>query len=184
MSEIINEVIKFVEEECNKPTSNYGYDAFDHLIHVKNYAEVLAKRYEADLEVVILAALLYDIGSIRVGRENHHIEGIKITEKKLKELNYHPEKIELVKKCIFNHRGSVNNLKETKEEIIADADSMVCFDNIDGLFSAALVYEKKQRLEAKKSVLNKIKNSWNKLSFKESKIIIKPKYEAALLLLT
>lgn len=182
--EIVEEIRKFVEEECKKPTSYYGPDSYDHLMHVKSYAEILAINFNVDLEVIKLAALLHDIGSVMRGRKDHHITGVEIAENKLKELNYPQEKIEIIKKCILNHRGSINNLKLSEEEkIIADADSMACFENIDGLFITALVYEKKARVEARQSILNKVINSWNKLSFEESKIIIKPKYEALMLLL-
>ena len=75
MSEIVEDVRRFVEEECKKPNSNYGLDAYDHLIHVKKYAETLAEEFNVDLELIKLAALLHDIGSIMKGRENHHING-------------------------------------------------------------------------------------------------------------
>ncbi|MAG07268.1 metal-dependent phosphohydrolase [Candidatus Pacearchaeota archaeon] len=182
---IVEEVRKFVEEECKKPTSNYGADSYEHMIYVYHNVKVLAERFDADLdlEVVKLAALLHDIGSIIVERKDHHITGAEIAEKKLRELNYPEEKIELVKKCILNHRGSVNNGRESAEEqILADADAMAAFDNIDGLFMAALVYEKRERVDARKSVLNKVINSYNKLS-PEAREMAKPKYEAAMLLL-
>lgn len=180
----IQDIRMFVESECKKPTCHYGLDGWDHLNHVYNYASSLANKYSADLEIVLLAALLHDIGSIMCGRENHHITGAEIAEKKLKELGYAENKIQLIKNCILNHRGSVGGVKSSVEEqIIADADAMACFDNIDGLFIAALVYEKKNRIDSRSSILNKLKNSWNKLSFEESKKIIKPKFEAAMLLL-
>jgi len=118
------------------------------------------------------------------GRENHHITGAEIAGKKLKELNYPQEKIELVKKCILSHRGSQESDRETIEEkIIADADAMSNFDNIAGIFKAAFVYEKLEQGEAIKSVRRKLQNKWNKLHFEDSKNIIKPKYEAVMLLL-
>jgi uncharacterized protein len=182
---IVEQIRKFVEEECKKPTSKYGYEPYEfHFIPVYNYATELAKRLGADIEVVQIAALLHDIGSIIEGRENHHITGAKIAEQKLKELKYDKNKIELVKKCILNHRGSVKANKESKEEqIIADADSMSSFDNLPGIFKAAFVYENKNQGEAKKSVKTKLANCYEKLS-PEAQKIIKPKYDAAMLLLS
>ena len=180
---IIEEIRKYVEEECKKPTSKYGYDPYlFHFISVHDYAKQLSKKLNADVEVVELAAWLHDIGSIIYGRENHHITSAEIAEKKLRELNYPKIKIEQIKKCILNHRGSVNNLRGTVEEqIIADADVMSHFDNIAGIFMAAF-FENKNQGEAKISARNKLTNSWNKLS-SESKEIIKLKFEAAMLLL-
>jgi len=181
---IVEEIRKFVEEECRKPTSKYGYESYEfHFTLMYKYAKQLAEKLNADVEVVELAAWLHDIGSIIFGRENHQITGAKIAEEKLRELNYSEEKIAKVKKCILNHRGSTSNKKESVEEqIIADADAMSQFDNIEGIFKAALVYEGQNQREARKTTCQKLINHWNKLS-DESKKLIKPKYDAAMLLL-
>ena len=127
---------------------------------------------------------LHDIGSIIYGRDDHHITGAKIAEEKLKELQYPAEKIELVKKCILNHRGSQQNNRESiEEQIVAEADVMSNFDNIAGIFKATFVYENKNQGEAKGSVRRKLENKWKQLHFKNSRKIIKPKFEAAMLLL-
>jgi len=186
MEENIVEIIrKFVEEECKSPNSKYGYEPYEfHFALVHKYAKQLAEDFGADIEIIELAAWLHDIGSIIYGRENHDITGAEIAEKKLKELNYPPEKIEKVKKCILNHRGSRKNNRETVEEqIIADADSLSHFDNISGIFKAAFVYENKNQKEAQISAREKLIRSWDKLS-PNAKKIIKPKYDAVLLLLT
>jgi len=182
---IIEQVRKFVEDECKKPTSKYGYSPYlGHFIPMANYSKQLAEKLKADVEVVEIAAWLHDIGSIMIGRKDHHITGAEIAEKKLKELNYPDKKIEMVKTCILNHRGSINNHKESVEEqVIADADAMSAFDDIEGQFEASLVWEKKNRFEARKMVFKKLENSWNKLSFQESRDIIKPRYEAVIILL-
>jgi uncharacterized protein len=56
---------------------------------------------------------------------------MNIAEKKLIELNYPTEKIELIKKCILHHRGSKKFTRENiEEQIIAEADVMSAFDNL------------------------------------------------------
>ena len=183
--DIIEEVKMFVEEECKKPTSHYGYEPFEsHFAFVVKYSQELADKLEADKEVVTLAAWMHDIGSIIQGRENHHITGAKIAEAKLMEFGYDKEKTQLVKKCILNHRGSQNNERHSLEEkIVAEADAMSNFDNISGIFKAAFVYENHDQKKAGEVVKRKLTNKWNKLHFKESREIIKPKYEAMLVLL-
>jgi len=183
--DIIQAIKNFVEEECKKPTSKYGYDPFPfHFVQVVKYAEELANRLGGDKEVISIAAWLHDIGSIIYGRENHHSTGAEIAEKKLKELNYPSDKVGLIKKCILNHRGSQQNNRESiEEQIVAEADVLSNFDNIAGIFKAAFVYEKMNEGEAKDSVRKKLENKWNQLRFEDSKRIIKPKYEAAMLLL-
>lgn len=182
---IIQEIKNFVEGECKKPSSKYGYEPYPfHFIPMVGYAEKLADEMGGDKEVISVAAWLHDIGSIIYGREDHNITGAKIAEEKLKKLNYPVDKIELVKKCILNHRGSQKNNRESiEEQIIAEADVMSNFNNIAGIFKAAFVYEGKVQDEAKASVKRKLENKWNQLHFENSKKIIKPKYEAAMLLL-
>jgi len=183
--DIIKEVKKFVENECKKPGSKYGYEPFSfHFIPMVNYAEKLADELGGDKEVISLAAWLHDIGSIIHGREDHHITGAKIAGEKLKELQYPTEKIKLVKKCILNHRGSGQKERNSiEEQIIAEADAMSNFDNISGVFKAAFVYENKNQGEARDSVRQKLERKWKQLHFDNSKKIIKPKFEAAMLLL-
>jgi uncharacterized protein len=184
-SSTVEEVKGFVEEECKKPTSKYGYEPFIyHFVEVVKYAKELSDKLGGDKEVIQIAAWLHDIGAIVSGRENHHVTGAEIAEKKLKELNYPKEKIELVKKCILNHRGSQNNPRESiEEQILAEADVMSNFDNISGIFKAAFIYEDLDQKDAQETVRKKLENKWNQLHFEESKKIIKPKYEAAMLLL-
>lgn len=178
-TELIERVRAFVEEECKKPSSKYGYEPyFAHFVPVVDYAKKLAEKMGADVEVVILAAWLHDIGSIIYGRENHHITGAEVAEKKLKELGYPDVKISMVKKCILNHRGSVETRRESSEEqILAEADAMSHFASIEGLFNAAMIHEGLNQLNAKESILNKLTNSYNKLS-PIAKEIVKIKYDA------
>lgn len=183
--DIVEKIKIFVENECKKPSSKYGFEPFSfHFMQVAEYADKLADKLEGDKEIILIAAWLHDIGSIIYGREDHHITGAKIAEEKLTEFNYPQEKIELVKKCIFNHRGSQDNERGSLEEkILADADAMSNFDNISGIFKAAFVYENKNQGEAKESVRKKLENKWGKLHFEDSRNIIRPKYEALKILL-
>lgn len=182
---IVEKIRKFVEDECKKPTSKYGYEPFSfHFVPVVNYAVSLAKKLNADIEIVELSAWLHDIGSIFYGRENHHITSAEITEKKLRELDYPEPKIEKVKQCILSHRGSnkINGIS-LEAQIISDADAMANFDNISGIFKAAFVYENLTQGEARISVREKLKRKWDKLCLQESKELIKSRYDSAMLLL-
>jgi|GEM_PF-103297 len=181
----IEKIREFVEEECRKPSSKYGYEPFSfHFAPVASYVGKLADELGADKEVVLIAAWLHDIGSILHGREDHHLTGAKIAEEKLRTLGYPEEKIKLVKKCILNHRGSQKSERVSLEEkIVAEADTMSNFNNLSGIFKAAFIYEKKDQGEATASVRKKLESKWKQLCFKKSKQLIRPKYEAAMLLL-
>ena len=184
---IVEEVRRFVEEECNKPSANYPLAYKFHFVQMHKIAKELAERLKADVEVVEVAAWLHDIGSILFGRANHHVTGAEIAEKKLRELNYSEEKISLVKKCILNHRGSqeLTNKRDFLEaKIIAEADVLEAFSNIGKQFLATLVYENKSLEDSIESIKKKLRNKWNQLELEESKELIKPKYDAAMLLLS
>lgn len=184
-TDIIKEIRSFVESECQKPTSHYGHEVFFcHFVPVCEHAKNLAKSYEnVNLEVLELAAWLHDIGSVMFGRKDHHITGARIAEEKLKEFEYPQEKIEKIKQCILTHRGSQNlNRASIEAQIIADADALSAFDNVSGLFKAAIFCEGMDQVSAKKSVKEKLQNSWNKLS-SEAKKMIQHKYLAAMILL-
>jgi uncharacterized protein len=183
---ITQKIKKFVEAECKKPTSKYGYEPFTcHIVPVVKYVKEMAQALGADEETLEIAAWLHDIGSITCGRENHHLTGAKIAEEKLKELGYPSLKIKKVKECIITHRGSQKlPTKSLEAQILVEADAMSAFDNITGLFQCALVYEKLSRGEARKSVKQKLQNKWDQLKFQSSKDLIKPRFDAAILLLS
>lgn len=182
--DIVEKIRNFVEEECKKPNKN-DYEPFlFHFTPVVNYAENLADELRGDKEVILIASWLHDIGSIIYGREDHHITGAQIAEEKLKELKYPVEKIELIKKCILNHRGSQKTERNSiEEQIVAEADTMSAFNNISGIFKAAFIYDNMNQKEAKDSTREKLERKYKQLHFENSKRIIKPKFEAAMLLL-
>lgn len=183
---ITQKIKQFVEEECKKPTSKYGYEPFtDHFVPVVKYVKKMGDDLGADKEILEISAWLHDIGSIVYGRENHHVTSAKIAEGKLGELGFPKEKIEKVKACIVTHRGSQKLKPESLEaQILVEADTMSAFDNITGLFQCALVYEKLSRDEARKSVKQKLENKWQQLQFEKSKKLIKSRYDAAMILLS
>lgn len=115
--------------------------------------------------------------------EEHHVYGAKIAEDILNELNYEDEKMELVQKCVFNHRGSVNLEKLSKEELcVADADAISHFDSVPSLLYLAYVERKMNIEEGVKFVKAKLERSYNKLS-DESKFFYKEKYERVMAVL-
>jgi uncharacterized protein len=166
---VIEEVKKFSKKECDAPNACFK-DVFEnHLLIVVKYALELAEKENADKEIVEIAAWLHDIGSIRGDYKNHHISSAEIAEELLTKLNYPKERIELVKNCILTHRGSVLLKKETKEaQILADADVMSHFENVDKL----------AKLFGKEYTLKKLERGYNKISPK-AREILKDKFEKA-----
>ena len=156
MSEITEKIKQELLIRCEKSKEKDGYDFWNEHIKyvVENGIELakkygadengieLAKKYGADIEIVELGALLHDIAmpSEYGEREQHHIYGAEIAEQLLIELNYPKERIEQVKNCVLNHRGSKDRPRNTiEEQCVADADVIAHFDCIPSLFS--LVYK-------------------------------------------
>ena len=187
MKKIIKEIYEEVEKRCMAKTNAYGIGAWDH--HIKLVYEIAinnCEEYNADYNIVALAALLHDIASVtdKDLTEEHHTHGAKIAEELLSKYDLSKEQIEHIKKCILNHRGSRLVKKTTPEEIcIADSDAMAHFYSVPSLLRMVYVEKGLSIDEGSEFVLNKLERSFNKLSPK-GKEIIKEKYEAAKILLS
>lgn len=177
---LIEELTELVENACKSKSNKYGYGIWSH--HIKPMLKIstkLADLYNAEEEIVIIATLLHDLAGIRDDSKtkDHHIYGAIEAEEILRKYNYPEVGIEKVKKCILNHRGSINNIKDSVEEIcVADADAMAHIEQIGSLFY--LVYkELNMELDEGIQYINgKINRDWNKMSEK-SKELFKYKYE-------
>ncbi len=184
---IIEQIHKIVEDGCKKKTNYFGYGSWSHhIISVVKYTKLLAKKLNADEEVVEIAALLHDYASVsnKDWYPEHHKHGARLAEEILKKFNYPQDKIEKIKHCILSHRASQNIKGETVEaEILSDADHMSHFDNVNSLLYLAFLKHNLDIDEGTKWVLNKLGRSWEKLS-PEAKEIIKLKCEAATLILS
>lgn len=187
MNNIIENIYNEVKSRCQLTTNVYGVGAWDH--HIKLVYKIAIKicnEYNADYEIVSLAALLHDIASITNVEytENHHIIGAKISEELLASYNLDKEKIELIKKCILNHRGSKLLEKTTPEEIcVADSDAMAHFHSIPSLLRMVYVQKNMSIDEGADFVFQKLERSYIKMSSK-GKQIITPQYEASKILLS
>lgn len=189
MWEMRTDIIEYLQKEvyhrCKQPTNKFGMGCYYHIESVAKNAELLAEKYGADKEVVIIAAWLHDIASITDYSmyEEHHIYGATIAKEILNGLDYAEEKTELVQKCILNHRGSVNLEKNSKEELcVADADAISHFDSVPSLLYLAYVERKMSIEEGISFVKAKLDRSYNKLSG-ESKDFYKEKYEQVMAIL-
>lgn len=182
MNDVINNIYEEVKRRTLSESNIYGTESWEHhlelvyKIAIKNY-----KKYNADYEIVALASLLHDIASVTNAEyiEKHHILGAKIAEELLSKEGVEPEKIERIKKCILNHRGSVVMEKTTPEEIcISDSDAIAHFYSIPSLFRLAYVVKKLNVNEGIDFVSKKLERSYNKLS-DIGKKIVKKQYEIA-----
>lgn len=137
VEEIEKEVKNYIEEYKNISEDHYDFWN-EHIKYVYKESIDLAKKYNANEEIVRLGSLLHDIALIRqIGdRKDHHINGKVIAEEMLSKYSYPVDKMNRVLSCVYNHRSSKNTT--TIEELcVADADILAHFDNIPMLFNSA-----------------------------------------------
>ena len=165
--DILENLQREIYDRCQKPTNQFGMGCYYHITAVVKNAEILAEKYGADKEIVMIAAWLHDIASITDHRlyELHHLHGAEMAYHILKEYGYDDKKISLVQKCIRNHRGSVSSEKISPEELcVADADAISHFDSVPSLLYLAYVQKEMGMEEGKTFVKDKLTRSFQKLS--------------------
>ena len=186
-ADAIQEVARTVERACAAPTNVFGYGIWTHHIEeVVRLGRDLSAEFGADEEVVKLAALLHDYASIKDERlyAEHHLHGPLEAQTLLTSLGYPKEKIDAVKRCIAEHRGSVGGERTTPEaRCLASADALAHIYNAPSLLFFAYVYKRLGIDDGATWVREKLMRSWGKLE-PELQKRSKEQYEAALLTLT
>ena len=179
INNIKNLIIKYCEEYKENAQDNYDFWN-EHIKYVYQESIELAKKYNADIEIVSLGALLHDIALIKkVGdRKDHHINGKELADKILTDYNYPQSKKERVLNCVLNHRSSKNGT--TIEELcVADADILAHFDNIPMLFNSGFNRNNKTLDNIREWLKNCFEKDYNDLSDK-TKEIFKSRYNTIL----
>ena len=133
-----NEILLLNEKYMAEAEDKYNFWD-EHIKYVVQEALVLARKYNADTEIVELAAMLHDVALIAKNgtRKEHHITGAEMAETILLKHNYPQYKIDRVKKCVFNHRSSKNGT-DIEDICVADADILSHFDNVPMLFNVIM----------------------------------------------
>lgn len=181
---IVEEVRKHVVKRYEERDDKESIDMYKfHVKYVVEYSKTLAKKLDACVEVVEIAALLHDIARIDGRNENHHIDGAKYAEELLNSLGYDPKKISIVKDCILSHRGSTGIPQKTIEaKCLASADAMAHFRNIPDIFYFVYKVLDCDIEYGQKKVRKKLTESYNKM-IPEAKEIIEEKYLAVMKIL-
>ena len=166
-------IVEQIKKEVKKKSDWYKeqdeghYDFWEnHIKYVYKEGVRLARKYDADMEIVELGALLHDIALIsKVGTKvDHHENGKVIAEKILTEYDYPVERRGRVLGCVLHHRSS-KNAENIEELCVADADILAHFDNITMLFDCIFVKSGiKDCLEAKKVVREMLVKDFDDLS--------------------
>lgn len=78
--DILRDLQQEIYNRCQKESNKFGIGCYYHIVAVVKNAEILAVKYGADKEVVMIAAWLHDIASITDYNlyELHHVHGANI----------------------------------------------------------------------------------------------------------
>lgn len=166
-----NNIISLVHDEVLCINQKYidevdDYDFWnEHIKYVLHYAIQLAQKYNADLEIVQLGALLHDIAlmSNDGAKQGHNERGALIAVELLRRFDYDRNKTEQVRKCVYNHRSS-RNAESIEEICVADADILAHFANIPMIFQVGFILQKKSLKEMRTWLLEGFQCDFNDLS--------------------
>lgn len=127
-------LIERLKEESSKRQQSYGSHGFEHTERVYNLCLHLGRVLNADLTILLPAAILHDICR---GEENHAEAGAVAIAPILRELGFNENKIHRIQKVIISHSFSVGEAPESLEaKILSDADKLDALGAL-GIYRAA-----------------------------------------------
>lgn len=158
-----------------------------HMDSVIKYSVLLAKEYDADIEIVETAATLHDICKLKnIEVKTHHICGAREAGIILKKYGYPKDKIERVQQSILTHSSDMEYIPESIEaKCVANADSIAHFKNYGDMKMVSYIHSKNiaesQEINieeaAKEWLIWKYKKSYNKLTLPKARELVKEDYE-------
>ncbi len=150
---------------------------------VVRFAAALARRLDANAQIVDLAALLHDYASVKDEAlyADHEVHSAQEAERVLVRLGYPLKTVEAVKDCILTHRGSQSYERRSPEAIcLASADGMAHIAEWPSLLYLAFRQHGMDLDEGTMWAREKLRRSWAKIC-PEGREVIGARYEAALL---
>ena len=131
------EVIEFVRKQTaeNGRPPNYPFRSrFEHTMRVYRWAIKLQSKLGGDLDIIVLAALLHDIGWDEV--RPHGEVGAEIAVDYLDSLGVDPEKIAKIGEIIMMHSG-----KDTEAELSLECRIVMDADLLDEVGAVGILWD-------------------------------------------
>jgi len=121
LQSLIEELERVVKDKMS-PLEGTAH-SYEHVDRVVKIAVLLAKKENADRELVQVAAVLHDVG--RGIGQPHNETGAKLASEILNNLQYPLEKTKKVARIVLLHDiGSESKLRSLEEKIVWDADKI------------------------------------------------------------
>lgn len=114
---------------------DFGCHGWEHTERVIGLCRFLGEKLEADMKVLIPAAILHDIGR---GNQDHATQSSKMSAPILNSLGFDVDTIERIQKCILTHSFTAGQHADSLEAMILfDADKLDAIGAI-GIYRTAM----------------------------------------------
>ena len=138
----LEELLRRLREEVRRTLPEAGTHGYEHTERVYRMALHIGGRVGADLDILLPAALLHDIGR---GEDNHAEAGARKAREILEMLGVDPNRIEAIVEAIETHSFSEGREPRTLEaKVLSDADKLDAMGAI-GIYRAATYSGEHQR---------------------------------------
>ena len=118
----LNELLEKLTHESSRRQPAHGCHGYEHTIRVVELCQRLGQTLDADMEVLLPAAILHDAGR---PHENHAEHGALIAEKILQDAGFNPGKVAAVIEAIRAHSFSAKlEAVSLEAKILSDADKL------------------------------------------------------------
>ncbi len=163
---ILQDTEQFMKK--NIPSSRIDKDGsaevyFRHVYGVRKYGLLLAEKYEADPDIIEIAALLHDVGADK--GKGHAVESESIARAYLREHELTKDDKNKIFACIRNHSMG-SEADSIEEQIIQDADGIIFLEDTYKFY-----FEKQKEKypleEARKITFEKTKGMLKKIKTEE-----------------
>ena len=160
--------------------ADWLYD--NHVLVVAAKAKELATKYDANVELAEVAALLHDIADCKMRREDpaHETESLKLATEVMRDCGYTDEEIELtVEDAIRYHSCHGDERPKSKEGLVlATADSLAHLQTDFYVFVPWALGKDNSLQDIKQWTLQKIdRDLYNKISFDDEREAARADYD-------
>jgi putative nucleotidyltransferase with HDIG domain len=154
----------------------------NHVLVVYKFTEKLSKRFGANKEVAMAAALLHDIADAVMKRDsaNHEAKSIEIAEELLRKPGFNESQVNLIINDVIRYHGCHNgeSPKSIEGKVLATADALAHLKTDFYEFAARSLKDDFSPKEVKEWVLKKLDRDYlNKIQFEEIRREAKKDYE-------
>lgn len=129
-------------KEIEKTQSNNNTHGFEHTLRVYNFCKKIGEYYNANMNILLPAAILHDIAR---EEKNHSLVGAEKAKEVLNKYDFNEDDIQAISEAIRCHSFSSGYKPNTIEgKILSDADKLDAMGAI-GVFRAATYSQETNR---------------------------------------